>query len=216
MRLVEKQRGGMFFGSFARVVAEAVGDRLENGERCGVGLLLRGVGAAGFEGNLDVVARFFRRGLDGCAAGENDEVGERDFLAAFLRTVEVFLNGLELGEYLCQFSWLVDFPIFLRLEADASAIGAAALVAPTEGRGRSPGGVDELRDRQTGSQDFGFQRFDVLVVNEFMIDGGNGVLPDQLFLRNQRAEVARDRTHVAVGELEPGAGEGVGEFCQDC
>jgi hypothetical protein len=40
--------------------------------------------------------------------------------------------------------------------------------------------------------------------DEFMIDGGNGVLPDQWLLGNERAEVARDGAHVAVGELEPG------------
>ena len=45
-----------------------------------------------------------------------------------------------------------------------------------------------------------------------MIDGGDWVLPDQLFLGNERAEVAVDRAHVAVGELVPGSGEGVGEL----
>jgi hypothetical protein len=38
------------------------------------------------------------------------------------------------------------------------------------------------------------------------------VLPDQRLLRHQRAEIARDRAHVAVRELEPGAGKGVGEL----
>ena len=155
-----------------------------------VGLLLRGVGATGFEGNLDVVAGFLRGRLDGRITGKNDEVGERDFLAAFLRGVEVFLNGFELGEHLGQFSWLVDFPVFLRLEADACAVGAAAFVTATEGRGRGPRGVDELRDRQAGSQDLGLQRGDVLVVDEFMIDGGDGILPDQFFPGNERTEVA--------------------------
>ena len=45
-----------------------------------------------------------------------------------------------------------------------------------------------------------------------MFDGRNRILPDQRLLRHQRAEVAHDRAHVAVGELEPGAGEGVGEL----
>ena len=40
---------------------------------------------------------------------------------------------------------------------------------------------------------------------------GQRVLPDQLLGRHLRAEVADDRAHVAVGQLEPGAGEGVGE-----
>ena len=45
-----------------------------------------------------------------------------------------------------------------------------------------------------------------------MIDGGNGVLPDQRFLGHQRAQVAGERAHVAVRQLEPGAGERVGEL----
>ena len=39
----------------------------------------------------------------------------------------------------------------------------------------------------------------------------NGVLPDQRLGRDLRAEVAHDRAHVAVGQLEPRAGEGVRE-----
>ena len=44
------------------------------------------------------------------------------------------------------------------------------------------------------------------------VDRGDRVLPEQRLLRNQRAEVARDRPHVAVGQLEPRAGEGVREL----
>ena len=49
-------------------------------------------------------------------------------------------------------------------------------------------------------------------VDQLVIDRGDRVLPDELFGRNLRAEVARARAHVAVGQLEPGAGEGVGEL----
>src|SRR5438045_2178934 len=45
-----------------------------------------------------------------------------------------------------------------------------------------------------------------------MVQRGNRVLPDQGLLRHERAERARDRAHVAVRELEPGAGERVGEL----
>jgi len=41
---------------------------------------------------------------------------------------------------------------------------------------------------------------------------GNRVLPDQLLLRHQRPEVTADGAHVAVGQLEPGLGERIGEF----
>jgi hypothetical protein len=45
-----------------------------------------------------------------------------------------------------------------------------------------------------------------------MIRCGDGVLPDQSLLRHERAEVALDRTHVAVRELEPSAGERIREL----
>ena len=41
---------------------------------------------------------------------------------------------------------------------------------------------------------------------------GTRVLPEQRLLRDLRAEVALDRAHVAVGQLEPGPGEGVREL----
>ena len=44
-----------------------------------------------------------------------------------------------------------------------------------------------------------------------MIDGGDGVLPDQLLFGHFRPQVAGDGAHVTVGQLEPGAGEGIGE-----
>jgi hypothetical protein len=80
-----------------------------------------------------------------------------------------------------------------KVEADAQAV-------VTSGR------------RQARGEHLGLQRRDVRRVDQRMVDGGHRVLPDQLFPGHQRAEVARDRAHVAVRELEPGAGEGVGEL----
>ena len=50
------------------------------------------------------------------------------------------------------------------------------------------------------------------LADQRMIHRRDRVLPDQRFLRHQRAEVARDRAHVAVRELEPGPRERVGEL----
>ena len=50
-----------------------------------------------------------------------------------------------------------------------------------------------------------------VVVDQRMIDGGHRVLPDQFFLRHLRAQVARARAHVAMGQLEPCASERLGE-----
>ena len=66
------------------IVAEAVGARLERREGLHVGLLLRRVHAARREGYLDVSSGVLRGLLDRRAAGENDQVGERNLLAARL------------------------------------------------------------------------------------------------------------------------------------
>jgi hypothetical protein len=53
-------------------------------------------------------------------------------------------------------------------------------------------------------------------VDQRVVDGRDRVLPDQRFGGHHRAEVAGARAHVAVGQLEPGAGEGVGELRPGC
>ena len=45
-----------------------------------------------------------------------------------------------------------------------------------------------------------------------MVDGWNGILPDQFLGRDHGAEVAHPGTHIAVGHLEPRPREGVREF----
>ena len=82
---VEQQRLGRQLLAGAQVVAEAVGPRLEHRERLDVGLLLRRVGAARCERHGHVVPGVLRRLLDGRAAGEHDQVGERDLRADLRR-----------------------------------------------------------------------------------------------------------------------------------
>ena len=134
----------------------------------------------------------------------------------FLPPLAASLNALwmpsSVFEHLRQLGGLVDFPILLRREADARAVGAAALVAAAEARRGGPCGRDKLADRQPRSEDFSLQRFDVLLAHGLVIDGGNRVLPDQLFFRHQRAQIARPRTHVAMRQLEPGARKGLGQL----
>ena len=73
-------------------------------------------------------------------------------------------------------------------------------------------GRDQLRERQPGRQYLALEVRDVLRFDQLMIDGGDRVLPDQIFLRNVGAEIARARTHVAVRQLEPGPCECVREL----
>ncbi len=88
LRLVDQQLLGRYGVSGFQVVAEAVRDRFEHGEGVHIGLLLRGVHASRREGNRHVVAGVLRGLLDARAAAQDDQVGQRDLLAAGLRAVE--------------------------------------------------------------------------------------------------------------------------------
>ena len=134
------------------------------------------------------------------------------FLPPDCGAVERALDAFESLQHLRQLGRLVDCPILLRREANAGAVRAAALVGAAERGGRRPGGRNQLRDGQTGSQDFALQRGDVRGIDQLVIHRGDRVLPDEFFLGNFRAEVASARAHVAVGQLEPRAGERVGEL----
>ncbi len=209
---IQQQFLGWRLDAGAEVIAETVGDRLEHGERLHVGLLLRSVRAPGREGHLDRVARLPGRLFDCGAARQHDEVGQRNPLVAGLRAVELLPDCFEPVQDLGQFSRLVHVPVLLGCQADARAVGAAALVRATERRCRRPGRGHQLGDRQARGKHLGLQRRDVLLADQFVVHGRNGVLPDQVFGRHLGPEVAGARAHVAVGELEPGAGERVGKF----
>ena len=109
-----------------------------------------------------------------------------------------------------QFGRVVHFPVLLWREADPRPVGAPALVGAAEARRRCPGGGDQLGYGQSRCEELALEGSDVLLPDQFMIDRGDGVLP-QLRRRNPRAEVARDGTHVAVQQLVPRLGE---RFCK--
>ena len=153
------------------------------------------------------------RGLfDGSVAGEHDQVGERDPLVAFLCIVEAGPDRFQRLQDLGQPGGLIDLPVLLRSEANPRAVRAAALVGTAEGGCRRPGRGHQLRHGQSRRQDRVLERRDIGLVDQCMGDGRHRVLPDERFFGHFRAEVARAGTHVAVGELEPRAREGIGEF----
>ena len=80
-----------------------------------------------------------------------------------------------------------------KLAADAHAVETSCEIGQPR--------VEELR----------LERRDVGVADQLVVDRGDRVLP-QLRLRDPRAEVARQRAHVAVQQLVPGLGERVGEL----
>src|SRR5262249_27419670 len=116
------------------VVAESVRIRLEHRERLDVGLLLRSVGSSGCERDLDLVTGFLRCLLDARTAAEDDDVSERDSLPTRLRAVEVLLDLFKGLQDLGQFCRVVDFPILLRRETNARAVGTPALIGAAEAR----------------------------------------------------------------------------------
>ncbi|CAH0051098.1 unnamed protein product [Clonostachys solani] len=185
----------------AAVVAEAVGDGLEVVEGLDVGLLLGGVGTARDEGHDQIDTSGAGSALYGGGTGEDDEIGQGDALTGGLGLVKGGLDALEDAEDLGQL-----------LGADVATVGTTTLVAATESRGRSPGSRDELGDAETRVEDLALEAQDIPPINEQVVDSRDGVLPDELLLRNLRAQVEDARTHVTVGELEPGAGEGIVEL----
>ena len=62
-----------------------------------------------------------------------------------------------------------------------------------------------------GAEDLLLERGDVLVADQLVVDRRDRVLP-QLGLGHPRTEVARDGSHVAVQQLVPRLGEGLGEL----
>ena len=132
-------------------------------------------------------------------------------LAAGLGAVEVRLDLLEDRQHRGQLGRAVDLPVPLRGQADPRPVGPAAHVGAAEARRRRPGGGDQLGDGQPRVEEPALERRDVLGPDQLVVDRRDGVLP-QLRLRDPRAEVAADRPHVAVQQLEPGLGEGLGQL----
>src|SRR5208282_5721798 len=91
-------------------------------------------------------------------------------------------------------------------------VRSTALVGAAERGSRRPGSRDQLGDRQSGFEDLGLQSSNVPLPDQFVIDRGNRVLEQQVLLRNKRAKVARDRSHVAVRQLIPRPRERIGEL----
>ena len=133
-------------------------------------------------------------------------------IAVRLRAVELLLYLFERLQHFCEIRRIVHFPILLRGKTNARAIGAAALIGTAEGRCRRPGSRNELRYGKSRRENFRLQSCDIRLADQRMIHGRNRVLPDQLFFGHERAEIARDRSHIAVRQLEPGTRECVREL----
>src|SRR5260370_911144 len=81
------------------------------------------------------------------------QAGARGVPAPGVGGVEGLLAPREGAQHRRQLVGVVDLPPGLRLEADARTVGAAALVAATERRGRRPRDGHQLRYRQARGED---------------------------------------------------------------
>ncbi|MNG03453.1 hypothetical protein D3C84_865350 [compost metagenome] len=136
--LVDQQCLGGHAVPALEVVAKAIGDGLEKTERLDVRLLLARVHASRRERYRHAEPGIFRGLFNTGAAGQHDQVRQRDFLAVGLGGVELIPDPFEGRQHLGQLLWLVGCPILLWGQAQAATVGAAAFVGTTEGGSRGP------------------------------------------------------------------------------
>ena len=194
------------------VVAKAIGHRLQHGEGFSISLFLRCVGAARGKRHLDMMAGSFSGCLHASIACQHNQVGQGHVFAVCLRAIEAGGYAFQHGQHLGQLGRLVGLPVFLRRKANTGTVRAAALVACAEARGRSPCRGYQFAHAQAAGKHPGLEVDHVLSVNQRVLGGRDRVLPDQVFGRHLRAQVQALGAHVAVGQLEPGAGVGIGKL----
>ncbi len=155
-----------------------------------IGLILRRIYAARREGHLHVVAGILCGLFDRGVAAENDQVGERNLLAARLRLLNSFWMLSRRGNTLASSAGLLTSQSFCGARRSARPIGAATHVGATERSRRGPSRPHQFGNRQARRRDLGLQRRDVLRVNRFVIGLGQRILPNQVFLWNLRTDIA--------------------------
>ena len=134
--------------AIAVVIAEPVGARLQQRKGLDIGLRLRGIGTTRLERNLHADIRLAGSLLDSGSAAQDDKVSQRNALGAVLRTVEVSLDTCQLVQHAREFRRVVDFPVLLRRQADARAVGAAPLIGTGKGGCGCPRCGNKFRYRQ--------------------------------------------------------------------
>ena len=181
-------------------VAVSIGDRLQRLEGLRVCHCIGGVATARCEGHLDVVARGPGRFLDTQVAGQHDHIGNTGSAGSG--------DGLQHTQHSRQTLGFVAGPILLRRQADARPIGTAAHVGAPESTRAIPGGGHAVGNAEATGPDLRLHRTDIVVGPPRR----HRILPDQILARHLGPEVARPGPHIAVRQLEPGAGKGVLEI----
>ena len=212
LRLVDQQLGRLAFDARAHPVAKAIGHRFQRGE----GMPRRSALAEasvrpGAKGTVTACPPCFAAASMAAPPASTIRSASEIFLPPRCALLKACAMPSSTASTFARSAGWLTAQSFCGARRMRAPVGAAALVAAAEGRGRGPGGADQLRHRQPRGQHLLLQQSDVGIVDQRVIDRRHRVLPDQHLGRHQLAEVARTRAHVAVGQLEPGAGEGIGE-----
>ena len=179
--------------------AEPVCDRLQHAEAVGIRLRIGCIAATRRKGHINRVTARSNRLLQPDIATEHDDICHGG--ASLCR------DRLEDAQHLGQTVRLIASPVFLGCQADTGAIGSAALVRATECPGAVPGRCDQFSCAEAAIGNLRLHGRHIIAGGAC----GHGVLPDQVFGRDVGAVVIGLGAHVAVGQFEPSAGEGVSE-----
>ena len=128
----------------------------------------------GANGTVTSWPAFFAALLDGGAAAEHDQVGERHLLAAGWAPLKSGWIRSSFASTVGQLGRLVDLPVLLRREADPRAVGATALVGAAEAGGRRPRGGDQLRDGRPDARICSLSAAMSCVADQVVVDAGTG------------------------------------------
>ncbi|KAI6774072.1 hypothetical protein HG531_000921 [Fusarium graminearum] len=207
---VDKNLLGASTSSSVSIVGEAIGEGLEVVELGDVGHLLSSIDTARGEGNDNVLKTGILGSLlNSGNTAENNKIGKGNLLGAGLG-VELLLDALESRQDLLELLGVVAGPVDLRLESNAATVGTTTLVGSTEGRSGFPGSRNQLGNIETvGSENGSLEARNILVGDNISLALREGILPDELLLRDIGSEVSRSRSEITVEKLVPSLCEGL-------
>ena len=179
-------------------------DGFEVLERLHIGHLLGGISPAGYERNFHIHSCIFSCLFYCSGSAQHDQICDAHV------TGEGGLNAFQHAQHFLQTFGFVSCPVFLGSKTNTGTVGTSAVIRCSEGTGTIPCSSDQLAGSQSAVQDALLQAVD-FGIGQFAVTGRDRILPDEIFLRYIGAEVATLRSHITMGQLEPGTGKGIFE-----
>jgi hypothetical protein len=144
-----------------------------------VGLLLRRIRASRREGNGHIVAGILRRLLDTAHPPRTIRSASDTFFPPDCALLNAFWIPSRVSSTFFSWAGWLTSQSFCGARRMRAPLAPPRIVGAAERGGRRPGGRDQLGDRQARGEDLALEVGDVLRVDQFMIDCGHRVLPDQ-------------------------------------